>query len=400
MHLVGGHLLALAAAADARCRGRRRRRPPRARRWRRSAGSRPAPRCRCRDRRPGGPDRCSVDTRCTFRANPAWSAPTAMRIMVRLYRESAAVWRRVRGFGGSEIRSATRRGTIARRTTRTVHLKTQTTSGTHIDTVTISPRGEERLLGGHPWIYRSDVARVDAGGGEIVEVRSSRGRPLGYALYSDRSEIAIRVLTRGAEPPDDGALAAAHRRRRSRYRASLQHRRHRVSAGARRSGPAAVADRRSLRRLPGDADAVAGHRSAAAGDRRRRWSSWCSRPASWPGTIRASAQLEGLERKVEVVYGTVPETIEVREAGVALRGRSVSRPEDRAVSRSAREPRGGGALRARAAARRVQLQRRLRAGAGAAVHGGPGGRHLGGRGRADRGQRGAQSAARTSRRGR
>ena len=28
--------------------------------------------------------------------------------------------------------------------------------------ITISPRGEERIRSGHPWIYRSDVAEVDA----------------------------------------------------------------------------------------------------------------------------------------------------------------------------------------------------------------------------------------------
>jgi hypothetical protein len=29
-------------------------------------------------------------------------------------------------------------------------------------TVTISPRGEERIRGGHPWIYRADLGRIDA----------------------------------------------------------------------------------------------------------------------------------------------------------------------------------------------------------------------------------------------
>ena len=67
-------------------------------------------------------------------------------------------------------------------------------------TVTISSRGEQRILSGHPWVYRSDVARVDAGSGDIVEVIGGRGRSVAHALYSERSEIALRVLTRGAEP--------------------------------------------------------------------------------------------------------------------------------------------------------------------------------------------------------
>src|SRR6185295_14856592 len=35
-----------------------------------------------------------------------------------------------------------------------------------------------------------------------VRVVGGRGRPVGQALYSDRSEIALRLLTHGAEPAD------------------------------------------------------------------------------------------------------------------------------------------------------------------------------------------------------
>ena len=62
--------------------------------------------------------------------------------------------------------------------------------------VTINRRGAERARAGHLWIYRSDVA--DAGGsagGAVVRVRDERGRSLGRAFYSDRSEIALRLLT-------------------------------------------------------------------------------------------------------------------------------------------------------------------------------------------------------------
>ena len=50
---------------------------------------------------------------------------------------------------------------------------------TMIPTAVISARGEQRLRGGHPWIYRADVADVRAAGGDIVQVRSPRGRTLG-----------------------------------------------------------------------------------------------------------------------------------------------------------------------------------------------------------------------------
>jgi 23S rRNA (cytosine1962-C5)-methyltransferase len=74
-------------------------------------------------------------------------------------------------------------------------------------TVTISVRGEQRLRGGHPWIYRTDIGEVNAAAGDIVVVRSAKGRPLGSALYSDRSQIAIRMLAYGERPADEALIA-------------------------------------------------------------------------------------------------------------------------------------------------------------------------------------------------
>ncbi|HYE12954.1 MAG TPA: class I SAM-dependent rRNA methyltransferase [Pyrinomonadaceae bacterium] len=66
--------------------------------------------------------------------------------------------------------------------------------------VTITRKGAERARGGHLWVYRSDVRDAGgAAGGAVVRVREERGRFLGQALYSDRSEIALRVLTAGDE---------------------------------------------------------------------------------------------------------------------------------------------------------------------------------------------------------
>ena len=75
-----------------------------------------------------------------------------------------------------------------------------------LPTVIISARGEERLRGGHPWIYRADVADVRAEGGDIVLVRTPRGRPLGRALYSSQSQIALRMLSLGEKPADEALI--------------------------------------------------------------------------------------------------------------------------------------------------------------------------------------------------
>ena len=61
-------------------------------------------------------------------------------------------------------------------------------------TVTISRRGAERLRAGHPWIYRSDIARADAEPGDLVRVATERGRPVGWAFWSSTSQIALRVI--------------------------------------------------------------------------------------------------------------------------------------------------------------------------------------------------------------
>jgi 23S rRNA (cytosine1962-C5)-methyltransferase len=75
----------------------------------------------------------------------------------------------------------------------------------------ISRRAVERLRAGHLWVYRSDVERLAAGQtdgltvppdmpppGALVSVIDSRGIPLGTALYSSASEIALRMVSRRA----------------------------------------------------------------------------------------------------------------------------------------------------------------------------------------------------------
>ncbi len=85
-------------------------------------------------------------------------------------------------------------------------------------TVTISPRGVDRLLAGHPWIYRTDVTDADgAEPGSIVQLVDRRKRFWGQALYSSTSQIALRFLTRENRAVDKTffaeriAAAAAYR---------------------------------------------------------------------------------------------------------------------------------------------------------------------------------------------
>src|SRR5579859_3304063 len=60
----------------------------------------------------------------------------------------------------------------------------------------ISARGATRLKSGHVWVYRSDVVSADGiPPGSLVAITDERGKPLGTALYSSSSQIAIRLIS-------------------------------------------------------------------------------------------------------------------------------------------------------------------------------------------------------------
>ena len=69
--------------------------------------------------------------------------------------------------------------------------------------VRVSRRAAERLRAGHLWVYRSDLLgtsnvngeSMEAPAGSLVSVADVRGIPLGSALYSAASEIALRLVS-------------------------------------------------------------------------------------------------------------------------------------------------------------------------------------------------------------
>jgi 23S rRNA (cytosine1962-C5)-methyltransferase len=77
--------------------------------------------------------------------------------------------------------------------------------------VILKPGRQERLLAGHPWIYRTEVGDVRGAWapGDALAILDARGRFLGRAHYNPRPTICCRVLTRRDEPVD----AAFFRRR-------------------------------------------------------------------------------------------------------------------------------------------------------------------------------------------
>lgn len=182
--------------------------------------------------------------------------------------------------------------------------------------VVLKPRGEDRVRGGHPWVYRSDIAEViGAEPGAVVAVRGPRNRMLGHALFSDQSQITIRMISRD-EAPIDGAFWRARLASAIAFRDTLH-----INATAFRLVhgeadllPSLIVDRygdylvmqtlsQGMDRLAPTLVALLAELTGAKGILARN-----------DPKVR---RLEGLDQKVEVLHGDVPETIDVHEAGIA-----------------------------------------------------------------------------------
>ncbi len=184
-------------------------------------------------------------------------------------------------------------------------------------TAAISPRGEDRLRSGHPWVYRADIVDVDAKAGDVVLVRGTRKRALGVALYSSQSQIAIRLLTRDQIDTETAVQELLRQRIES-----------------------AIAFRRSLRLdsdayrlVHGEADLLPGlivdrygdflvvQTLAQGMDRRMPLIVDTLSQLLEPVGILArndsrTRPLEGLERSVDVLAGEIPELVGVTEHGI------------------------------------------------------------------------------------
>lgn len=180
--------------------------------------------------------------------------------------------------------------------------------------VTISARGEQRVRTGHPWVYRADVVDVRAAAGDIVQVVGPRRRTIGYALFSDQSQIPIRMLTHGDVPAGE-TLVRARLEQALRYREALglDATAYRLVHGEGDLLPSLVVDRygdylvvqalsQGMDRLLPAVTAMLVDLVQPAGILARN-----------DPKVRA---LEGLEQTIAVLHGTVPESVTVREGPV------------------------------------------------------------------------------------
>ncbi|HEX5707227.1 MAG TPA: class I SAM-dependent rRNA methyltransferase [Pyrinomonadaceae bacterium] len=181
--------------------------------------------------------------------------------------------------------------------------------------VTISRRGAERARAGHLWIYRGDVRDArSAEPGAVVSVVDERGRAWGAALYSARSEIALRLLATSGEAVD-----------REWWRARIR------TAARRRAGVETEADAYRLVYSEGDllpslivdryADVLVVQTLSQGTEALKALlvellvEEFAPRSVVERNDVRVRA-LEGLEQRAGVVYGEDPGEFEVRQHGV------------------------------------------------------------------------------------
>ncbi len=71
-------------------------------------------------------------------------------------------------------------------------------------TITLRKTRETRVRGGHPWIYASEIEKVEGAfeNGDIVDVNDFRGKFIGRGFYNPASQISLRILTRNDEKCD------------------------------------------------------------------------------------------------------------------------------------------------------------------------------------------------------
>lgn len=178
--------------------------------------------------------------------------------------------------------------------------------------VAVSAKGAARWAAGHPWIYRSDVTAEPGGSAGIVRVGDRRGRFIGTALYSPRSEIRLRLLTTADEPIDaawwqDRISRAASRRN------GIDASAWRVVHGEGDGLPSLVLDRYGpyvvVQLLSAGLESARADIAAAIDG------------ALHPDGIllrndAAVRRHEGLPLEVTLLAGAVPESVEVEEHGV------------------------------------------------------------------------------------
>ncbi len=183
--------------------------------------------------------------------------------------------------------------------------------------VVVNRKGQARIERGHPWVFRSDVVK-DGGAspGAVVRVADPRGTPLGFAFWSSRSEIRLRMIERGGTLAEGFLRDHIERALRWRETVAAGAEAYRVVHGEGDGLPSLVVDRYgeylAIQTLSQGTERAKPEIVAALVD--------LLRPK---GIVERNdprvRALEGLEQIVSVLHGVVPDVVEVSEGDVRFR---------------------------------------------------------------------------------
>jgi len=196
-------------------------------------------------------------------------------------------------------------------------------------TVVISRRGADRVRAGHPWIYQSDILEAEVESGDLVRVREERRRGIGWGLWSSQSQIALRMMVVGSsgslgsdkDEIDERALFESRLRQAIDYRATLaiDGTACRLVHGEADRLPALIVDKY------GDASGeyLVVQTLCQGMDRRATLIVELLREIVRPRGVLARndpkvRRLEGLDERVDLLAGEIPETVAVREGDVTF----------------------------------------------------------------------------------
>jgi 23S rRNA (cytosine1962-C5)-methyltransferase len=186
--------------------------------------------------------------------------------------------------------------------------------------ITLNKNEERRIKSGHPWVFSNEIREVtgERSAGIAAELYDAAGGFLGIGHYNPHSLIAFRLVSRQREDIDaidffEVRIAAALAHRQARYPALNSFR---AVYGESDFLPGLVVDKYgdylSLQLLSAGMDCRREQIVAAL----RKVFEPCGIIARNDVAVR---KLEGLDEQVELLWGEIPETIEMAENGFRFR---------------------------------------------------------------------------------
>ncbi len=179
----------------------------------------------------------------------------------------------------------------------------------------LKPGKEKRVFTRHPWVFRSDIDRLDGPvmPGDIVDIKNSKGRFLAKAFYNPNSQIALRIMSYRDEAIGRDFIF-------SRVHEAVEYRR-------------TFADLKSCRLIFAESDRLPALIVDAFGDilvlqclalgmeRFKRdvvdaLVREMNPQGIWERSDVPVRRLEGLEMSAGLLYGEVPDLVEITENGV------------------------------------------------------------------------------------